>query len=95
MSSDYNFPREQNNFNFKTKQHTHRHTLPLLFMYAIFTTHTFRSLQSDDFAVFALAGAVERFYSGVVRAIEVQSVDSANSLYAAVHLLQAKSKYRL
>lgn len=48
-------------------------------------------MQSDYFAVLAFAGAVERFYPGVVRAIEVQPVNGANSFRAAVHLLRIKT----
>lgn len=52
---------------------------------------TFRSLQSNYFAVLAFAGAVERFYTSVVCAIEVQPVNGANGFRAAVHLLCGKT----
>lgn len=48
---------------------------------------TFGSLQTDHFTVFAFARAVERFYTGVVSAIEMQPVDRANGFRATVHLL--------
>lgn len=50
--------------------------------------NTFGGVETEGFAVGAFSAAVESFDAGVVKGIEVETVQGADGLFAAVHLLQ-------
>lgn len=52
---------------------------------------TFSRLQPDDFTVFPLPCTVESLDTRIVHGVEVETINSANRLLAAVDLLQTKA----
>lgn len=54
---------------------------------------TFRSLESYQFAVFPLSGAIESFDPGIVERVEVKAIYCTYGFFPAIYFLWSREKY--